>query len=341
MPRELVATRIGVVEMREYTQPRMGAQDVRVASTFAAAKHGTEMSFFKGYGLSRGVYDPDYKLFRPCNPETHFPVPVGNTTVGRVTEVGTAVRRIAEGDTVFAYGPFREEHVWPETRVRVLPPDVPWQAACCLDPADFAVGAIRDGHVRLGDTVAIFGMGAIGLCVLQVAQAAGAHPVIAVEPIASRRDMAHRLGADVILDPTEVDVGIAIKDMTNRRGADVCIEYSGHHLALQQALRAVVYGGTVVAGAFPGSYPAGLDLGAEAHMNRPRLVFSRACSEPNPDYPNWSEARILDVAWHLLEAGRINAAQIVWPVVPFDELPAAYAQMASDQDNFLKLGTIF
>ncbi len=341
MPRELVATGIGEVEMREYARVALGAHDIRVAATCAAAKHGTEMSFFKGYGLPRGYYDPDYKLFRPAVQEVHFPIPVGNTTVGTVLEVGPAVSRFAEGDTVFAYGPFREEHVWPESHVRTLPDGIAWQAACCLDPADFAVGAVRDGHVRLGDAVAVFGMGAIGLCVLQAVQAAGARPVIAVEPIASRQEIARQLGADAVLDPTQVDVGIAIKDLTGKRGADVCIEYSGHHLALQQALRAVAYGGTVVAGAFPGSYPAGLDLGAEAHMNRPRLVFSRSCSEPNPDYPNWDEERLMDVAWHLLATGVIHAEKIVQPVVPFDELPAVYARIPTDLTNLVKLGTVF
>ena len=329
------------MEMRDYPRVALDENEIRVASTFAVAKHGTEMSFFKGYGLARGSYDPEYRLFRPREGDVNFPIPVGNTSVGTVTEVGQAVSRFAEGDTVFAYGPFREEHVWPESQVRSLPDGVPWQAAGCLDPADFAVGAVRDGHVRLGDAVAVFGMGAIGLCVLQAVQAAGARPVIAVEPIASRQEIARQLGADAVLDPTQVDVGIAIKDMTGRRGADVCIEYSGHHLALQQAFRAVAYGGTVVAGAFPGSYPAGLDLGAEAHMNRPQMVFSRSCSEPNPDYPNWDEERLFDVAWHLLQEGKINAEKIVQPVVPFDELPAAYAQIPSDLTNYLKLGTAF
>ena len=64
--------------------------------------------------------------------------------------------------------------------------------------------------------------------------------------------------------------------------------------------------GIVVAGAWPGSYPAGLDFGAEAHMNRPRIIFSRACSEPNPDYPNWDENRIFDVVWRLLSNGALN-----------------------------------
>ncbi len=340
MPKELVATAAGVAEFREYVLPPLAADEIRVETTFAAAKHGTEMSFFKGYGLARGQYDGEYKLFRRGN-DFKFPCPLGNTAVGTVVEAGADVTRFAIGDTVFAYGPFREVHTWPESRTRSLPDAVPWQAACCLDPADFAVGAIRDGNVRLGDRVIVFGMGAIGLCALQAARAAGTHFTMAVEPVASRRDLALELGADVVLNPNAVDVGMEVRHLTDKQGADVCIEYSGHYSALNQALRAVAYGGTVVAGAFPGVYPAGLDFGAEAHHNRIKMVFSRSCSEPNPDFPNWDESRLMDVAWRLLTQGQINAEAIVQPVVEFEDLAQEYPQIAIDMDNYLKLGARF
>ena len=61
--------------------------------------------------------------------------------------------------------------------------------------------AVRDGHVRIGDAVAVFGMGAIGLLALQLARLAGAHPVIAVDPIPLRREVAREVGADLTLEP--------------------------------------------------------------------------------------------------------------------------------------------
>jgi threonine dehydrogenase-like Zn-dependent dehydrogenase len=260
--------------------------------------------------------------------------------VGEVIEVGSGVTRLKPGDHVFNFGSFREEHVWPET-VRFMPEGVPWQAAVCLDPADFALGAVRDGQVRIGDAVAVFGMGAIGLLVIQFAKLAGAYPVIAVEPIALRQEAALACGADLVLDPTACDAGLEIKKATDKRGADVCIEYSGNHRALQAALRGVAYLGTVVAGAFPGAYPAGLDFGAEAHMNRPKIVFSRACSEPNPDYPNWDENRLFGVCWRLLWSGALKTEPIVQPVVDFKDLTREYPKIATNPEENIKLGVRF
>jgi threonine dehydrogenase-like Zn-dependent dehydrogenase len=340
MPKELIAPAKGEVAFREYENPPLEAHQIRVKSLFGAAKHGTEMALYKGYAAARGGYDKEYQVFNSELETVRYPVRLGNMCVGEVTEVGSGVTRFKVGEQVFNYGSFRQEHVWPET-VRKLPDGVPWQAAVCLDPADFALGAVRDGHVRIGDAVAVFGMGAIGLMVIQLARLAGAYPVIAVELLPLRRQVALECGADLVLDPAACDVGLEIKKATQKRGADVCIEYSGNHRALQAALRGVAYNGTVVAGAWPGSYPAGLDLGAEAHMNRPRIIFSRACSEPNPDYPNWNEERLFEVVWRLLSEGALKTEPIVHPIVKFEDLPAEYPKIDTQPAENIKLGVRF
>ncbi|MBM3280670.1 MAG: zinc-binding alcohol dehydrogenase [Candidatus Handelsmanbacteria bacterium] len=340
MPRELIAPARQQVAFREYEAPPLQPGQVRVKSLFGAAKHGTEMAMYKGYASPRGGYDSEYRVFIPQREMISYPVLLGNMCVGEVVELGPRVSRLKAGDRVFSFGPLRQEHVWAET-ARVLPQEVPWQSAVCLDPADFALGAVRDGHVRLGDAVAVFGMGAIGLIAMQLAKLAGAYPVIAVDPLHLRRQTAQSCGADLVLDPSSCDAGLEIKKATAKRGADVCIEYSGHHLALQAALRGVAYHGTVVAGAWPGAYPAGLDLGAEAHFNRPRIVFSRACSEPNPDHPNWNEGRLFEVAWRLLCEGRLHCEAVVQPVVPFADLLAEYPKIATHPGENIKLGVRF
>ncbi len=340
MARELIAPAPNEITWREVPSVPLKADQIRVQSHYGAAKHGTEMSLFTGTASPRGGYDKEYQLHRPEIPGVNYPVRLGNIIVGRVVEIGSEVTHHMVGDTVFNYGSFCEEHVWPQT-VRALPLGVPWQAAVCLDPVDFAIGALRDGNVRIGDAVAVFGMGSIGLLALQLARLAGAHPVIAIDPLASRRELAKQLGADHLIDPTNTDAGLQIKQLTNKRGADVCIEYSGSHHALQAALRGVAYLGTIVAGAWPKPYPAGLDFGAEAHMNRPRIIFSRACSEPNPDYPNWNEERIFEVAWRYLTSDALQTIPIIHPIVDFDDLLTAYPQIATNPQDLIKLGVRF
>ena len=93
---------------------------------------------------------------------------------------------------------------------------MPWKNALCLDPAQFALGGIRDGHVRLGDRVAVFGLGAIGAIAAQMAKAAGAAYVAVIDPIEKRRHAALEAGADAAFDPLREDVGLELKKATGR-----------------------------------------------------------------------------------------------------------------------------
>jgi threonine dehydrogenase-like Zn-dependent dehydrogenase len=250
MPRQCLITGPGKLELREFEEPQAGPRQVKVRLEHAAAKHGTEMAFYKGYFAEHGVYDPEYKVFRKDRRADPYPFGAGNMAVGIVEAVGPEVTRLKAGDRVFNYDCFRDVAVWPDT-VRVLPEGVSWKAAVCLDPADFALGAIRDGHVRIGDAVAVFGLGAIGQLAVQLAKLAGACPVIGVDLFDLRRRVAANYGADLVLDPREDDAPLRIKEETGNLGADVCVDFSGSDAGLHAAIRAAAYGGTVVAGSFP------------------------------------------------------------------------------------------
>ena len=184
-------------------------------------------------------------------------------------------------------------------------------------------------------------MGAISLMGIQFARLAGAHPIIAVDPIGRRLRVAEKLGATHTLDPTNTDSGKEIKKICGTRGADVVIEYSGNRRALQDALRGVAFGGTVVCGAFPAPYDADLDLGAEAHINRPNIIFSRACSDPSRDHPRWNESRLFETCHRLIVSRQITGVGIVSDPVPVAEILSAYLKMSEEPEYSIKLGYAF
>ena len=322
MPKRLLCVAPHTLEWRDYEDPELAAGQVRVRTAFAAAKHGTEMVFFKAY--------------RPG--QFGFPAGAGNMLVGPVTEVGPEVEALAVGDRVCVYSGFRETWTGAADRCWVLPDGMSWKSAVCLDPADFAFCAVRDGHVRVGDAVAVFGLGAIGLMAVQIARLAGARPVVAADPLPNRRAVAEQLGADLVLDPMACDAPAEIKTLTDGRGVDVAIEYSGAVAALNDAVNATAYGGTIVAGAFPPPYGPGLDFGRAAHLNNLSIVFSRSCSSPQRDHPRWTERRVFDACWRLLAEGGLTGELIVRPVVPFDDLATEYPRIATEPNDFIKLG---
>ena len=326
MPKKLICVEPGRLEWQHYDEPPLEPGHVRVRAEHAAAKHGTEMAFYKGYR-------PEAVGWCPSG--------VGNMLVGPVAEVGPEVTKLAIGDGVVVYSGFRETWTGRADACRKLPEGMSWKSAVCLDPADFAMAAVRDGHVRIGDAVAAFGMGAIGLMAVQLARLSGAEPVIAIDPLPRRRAIAEELGVTATLDPAACDVGAALREATDGRGVDMAIDYSGAAAALNDAIRGVAFGGTIVCGAFPPPYGAGVDFGSDAHMRIPNIVFSRACSQPDREHPRWDERRIYATCWRLLCQGRLTGEPIVQPVVPFGDLLAEYPRIATAPNDFIKLGAAF
>jgi threonine dehydrogenase-like Zn-dependent dehydrogenase len=182
-----------------------------------------------------------------------------------------------------------------------------------------AVGlnGVHDGHVRLGETVAVFGLGTPGQIVAQAARASGAR-VIAVDLVDSRLEMAKRLGAHVTLNPEHVKAAEEIKRLTADRGADVVFEVSGSSVALNEAIRAAAYSGRVVAlGAFQGE-ARGLFLSEEFHHNRVNLVCSQISGvDPELKY-RWDKLRLQQSAVRLQLDGTLNLIPLITHRVPFE-----------------------
>jgi threonine dehydrogenase-like Zn-dependent dehydrogenase len=216
-----------------------------------------------------------------------------------------------------------------------------WKEAVCFDPAQFALSGIRDGQLRLGDKTAVFGLGAIGQMTAQMARMAGAVFVAVVDPIAVRREVALKAGADLALDPTTQDIGEELKKATGDKGVDVVIETSGSYHALHQAINGLAWGGNVAFVGWSKECKGGLNFGDVAHLTIPNIIFARACSDPNRDHPRWDFNRIMDVCWQMLSEGRLQCEDIVQPVVPFSESAEAYEDMDYHPENSIKLGVEF
>ena len=236
--------------------------------------------------------------------------------VGIVTEVGPEVTRFGVGDRVFGHLPIRETHTLDEGAVDPCAGGLEPEAVVCLDPAVMAL-AMRDALIRLGDQVAVFGLGAIGLMAVQMARIAGADRVVGVDPIEARRSVAKALGADTALDPLADggDAGMDIRRISGagrseveppdgtrvlggyrevptqfgQRGVDVAIEASGASGAAACHPRHEVRG-TICMISYYGGDAAGLRLGDEFHVNRQQRSPPawRACPYATPPHGRWS-----------------------------------------------------
>ena len=338
--KRLVCLEPNVVGWMPIELPPVTGEKIRVRNEFGVEKHGTMQAFVKGYGNERGKWDSGANMHRPEGILWNYPIPLGNMQFGVVTEVGPDHSDVAVGDRVFFHAAFQEESVLSPGSYWSLG-QTDWKSAALEDPAEFALGAIRDGNVRVGERVAIFGLGAIGLVTVQMARLAGASEIIAIDPLENRRQVAMATGATHVVDPTAGDAGAAVRALTGDAGVDVVIDFSGNRHALQAGIRAVGYGGLIVYGAFPAPFDGGIDLGGEFHMNRIRIVSSRAVSDPNPEYPRWNSKRIVDEVVALIKGGKLDGSKVVDDPIPFESLPEVYPDIAKNAHKHIKLSVAY
>jgi threonine 3-dehydrogenase len=246
-------------EIREVKVPGFGATDVLVRVKVASIC-GTDLH----------IYEWD----RWAQHRIHPPLIPGHEFCGEVVAYGDEVTSVKEGDFVSAEmhvacgkclqcrtgeahvcqnvkiigvdtdGAFAEYVVIPESNIWKLDPEIPQEYASILDPLGNAVHTVLAGEIA-ARTVAITGAGPIGLFAIAVARAVGAATVFAIEVNEHRRNIAKKMRADCVLDPSKEDVRSIIMEKTGGLGVDVVLEMAGHPDAIRTAFDIVRRGGRI------------------------------------------------------------------------------------------------
>ena len=237
---------------------------------------------------------------------------------------GGALRLSQNGSALYHYSflsTFAERCIVPEECCVPIRPDAPLDVAALVGCAVMTgVGAaINRARVEPGSAVAVFGVGGVGLSVVLGARLAGAGTIVAVDPVALKRELALDLGATHVVDPAGEDALAGLRDLTDGRGVDYAFDAAGVPGVVAQAYDSVRRGGMVVCIGIP-------PVGTEAHLPGPSLPrdekivtgsFYGYC-RPHVDMP-----RLLE----LFMDGRLPLDKLVTRTYPLEEVNDAFAAM--------------
>ncbi len=277
----------GDVRVEEVAQPPdPGPEEVKVAVEWCGIC-GTDLEEWRSGPRLVPVGDPHPVTGRQA------PLILGHEVSGRIAEVGPGVSELHEGDLVAldalihcgecwwcrrhqvtlcpqlaaiglqADGGLAEAVTVPAQMCVQVPDGVGADTAALAEPVAVAVRALRRGRLSFNESLVVLGAGMIGIASLVVGRSMGAAPIVVADPIASRRELARRLGADPVLDPRDPDFLELARDATEGRGADVAVDAAGSRDSGPLALAVVRPGGRAVVVGLP-SHPAAVDLFAFA-----------------------------------------------------------------------------
>ncbi|CAH8768603.1 L-threonine 3-dehydrogenase [Paenibacillus dendritiformis] len=336
----MTATMIGLVKaerkpgavLKEVPVPAYGPDEVLVRVK-ASSICGTDVHIYKWDDwAARTVVTPNV---------------FGHEFAGIVEAVGDRVTNVKVGDHVSGEGHVvcgvckscrtGNAHVCPHTRSFgiTLPgcfgeyavlrasnviqndPKLPFEIACLQDPLGNAVQTVLAGDI-VGKSVAVVGVGPIGLMAIAVAKACGSGTIIAVDINPYRLEMAKTMGADVIVNSKEVNSVQAIREATNGEGAEVVLEMSGHPDAIRDALKAAAQAGRVSLLGIP-SKEVAFDLAEDVIFKGLQLVGITG----RRMYDTWYQLK------GLLERGRIDLTPIITHRLTLDRYEEAFDLMSS------------
>jgi 2-desacetyl-2-hydroxyethyl bacteriochlorophyllide A dehydrogenase len=315
------------VGIREYQDPALGPREVRLRTLYSGISAGTEMTAYRGsnpYLAKR--WEPGRRLFVEDEVSLEYPVEGwGYEEVGEVAEVGSGVTQVAPGQIVYGTWGHKSTTVVDEgwAEARVLLPGVDPVVGVFSRIGAIALNAVLDADVHVGEYVAVFGQGVPGLIATQLARLNGG-TVVAVDGITRRLTLAEELGAARVVDFREQDPAEEIKGLTEGRGADVSIEFSGSYPALHEAIRSTAYNSKVVSAGFFQGEGVELFLGEEFHHNRIRVVCSQISGlSPTLDH-RWSVERLEKTVMTLAAEDRISLEPLVTHTFGIEEAGEAF-----------------
>ncbi|WP_263165060.1 zinc-dependent alcohol dehydrogenase [Streptomyces sp. SCSIO ZS0520] len=319
------------VEVAEYERAPLPPGHLRVRTRYSGISAGTELTAYRGTNpyLTR-TWDAEARIFRDDTAGIEYPVAGwGYSEVGVVSEVSAELVGTTgvpvPGDTVWGIWGHRSEGIVPAERMigHTLPAGLDPLAGVFARVGAIAYNAVLACDLHVGEDVAVFGQGVIGLLTTRLAQLNGAR-VTAVDALDERLATARAYGAAATLNARTDSVAELLRETTGGRGADAAIEISGTYPALHEALRSVAVGGRVVAAGFYQGEGVGLRLGDEFHHNRVQLVCSQIGGVPPQLSSRWSVERLQQTFLALAAEGHIDVAPLLTHVMAASEAADAY-----------------
>lgn len=228
MNKQIIFTKVNTAELLNIETPEPKENEVVVETVFSTISCGTERANITG--------DTNVSIYTESEAAV-FPRTAGYSSSGTVISVGSAVKEINVGDRVaMSWSSHKKINVIPESNVVKIPSgNISFQDAALCHIGTFPLAALRKTELEIGESMMVMGLGILGLMAVQFAKAAGAVPVIAVDPVAKRREKALMFGADYALDPFEADFTDKVKALTDG-GVNTAIEVTGLGAGLNECL---------------------------------------------------------------------------------------------------------
>ncbi len=312
----------GRVALREEPIPEPSEAEVLVRMIVSAISAGTELLVYRDQAPPHMAADATIESLTGI---FSFPMKYGYASVGEVISLGPGVDPLWQGRKVFSFQPHQSCFITKVSDLFPLPSGMEVLDAVFLPFMETAVTLLLDGQPAVGEQVAIFGQGMVGLLVTALLGRIPLSRLLTLDLHFIRRRTSEQLGAHRSFDPKETpveEIRASLQGSGDYQGADLSFELSGSPPALDQAIAVTGYNGRVVIGSWYGSKEVIVNLGGLFHRSRMKIISSQVSSIDPGLRGRWTKDRIIRLAWRFLE--EIKPSRLITHTFPFYDAEKAY-----------------
>lgn len=314
----------GVVELQCSEMRDLEPEEVLVRLAISTVSSGTERANLIGEtNVSVAVYSD----------VAHFPRITGYSSAGIVEATGNRVKDFKVGDRVALSWSIHSQYVIMHQKNvhKILDEKTSFEEAALWHIGTFPLAAIRKCHLEMGESAIVMGLGVLGLAAVMLLRAAGATPVIAVDPSEDKRKQAFEIGADYAFNPFEPDFAERVKEVTDG-GTNVAIEVTGNGGALDGVLDCMKRYGRVALLGCTRKSDFSIDYYHKVHGPAISLIGAHTMARPEEESSAglWTTHDDVMTMQRLHQSGRLNLATLVQETHFPEEAPEVYTRLANE-----------
>ncbi len=277
------------------------------------------------------------------NTSQKFPMSLGYCGVGHIVEIGEAVKTVAIGDRVLVYhGCHSKYNIRPEFDVTKVENDsISSLEAAFVIISSMGLGGVRKLELELGESAMVMGQGLLGIFATQFLRQSGALPLIAADLNPERRALALKLGADYAFDPSDKNFVQNVKEVTQGKGVNACVEVTGNSFAMNQALECASWMGRISLLGCTRVSDSAVDYYTQVHRPGIKLIGAHNFVRPKIEsYPHhWTHQDDCRAILKMIETKRIAVLPIISRIESPVNAEAIYNELCDSKD--FPMGTVF
>ena len=296
--------------------------DCAVRAAYSLISSGTELKIFQGKFDDDAALDVNIQDM--ADERMAYPLAYGYCLVGHIVECGDDLQNEdLVGKMVFTFSPHATHVVTDVDAIQFVPDGIDPKDAIFMPSVETALSLAHDAHVRLGENVAVYGQGLIGLLVTALLRDhVSSLPSGQYGSITTFDMVPDRLAASSLMKSSQ-----ALFPGSFSGPFDVAIEVSGNARALQSAIDCTRDGGRVVVGSWYGNSDISLKLGIDFHRSHKTIITSQVSTIPAALSKLWSKERRFGLAWELVK--KIRPSRLLTKIVSLEEAETAYRDLES------------